>query len=248
MQRRAALTAAATVSLAAVAVSTGIAVNLGILRSGTTGAGDLALAAEKSPVASATTGQRAARAARATSTLPAVPETEYQTYYQDVAVPVAAPAGDPAPEPSDPPAPAPTSGTQPPGGGNDDGDGHEAGDDGNDDDPDAGAGDGHSPPSGAPATTSPTTRPAAPPTTSAPSSLVTYSAGGAGTVTADVSGNSMSIVSTSPASGWTAHVVRSSGHEVSVEFQGPDAEIKWKAKVENGRVEVEVEYEDRGDD
>ncbi|MCZ7536894.1 MAG: hypothetical protein M5T61_14000 [Acidimicrobiia bacterium] len=61
MQRRAALTAAATTSLAAIAVTTGIAVNLGILRSGTEGAGDLALAAEKSPAATVTTGQRAAR-------------------------------------------------------------------------------------------------------------------------------------------------------------------------------------------
>ncbi|MCZ7536895.1 MAG: hypothetical protein M5T61_14005 [Acidimicrobiia bacterium] len=166
--------------------------------------------------------------------------TEYLTYYQDIPAPAATPAGVPAEGPAESPDPEPSPATGP--SGNDE-PSHGDGDEDHDGDDSDGL-----PTTGAPVATSPTTRPTAPPTTPAPSSVITYNAGDAGTVTADIRGDTMSIVSTSPANGWTARIERSSGQEVKVKFDGPGGEVKWKAHVENGRVDVEIEYENEGDD
>jgi len=87
MKRSAAITAAATASLAAVAVTTGIALNLGILGHGTTDAAGVALVAEKSRSTAAALSSTAATRPRATT---AVPQTEYLTIYEDIPAPAAA--------------------------------------------------------------------------------------------------------------------------------------------------------------
>lgn len=239
MKRRAALTAAGTVSLAAVALSVGIAVNLGILNSGTTGAGDLTLAAEQAPTSTPITKPATMPATSAaletTTTIPPEPLTEYVTYYQDIPAPA-------APAPAAPAAASPPPARELPAESGSDGS-----DGGSDEDTD-GPPDGGSSPSTTPATTTPTTPAAAPPTTADPPSAVSYSAAGAGTITAEVSRNTMTIVSTSPSNGWTASVTRSSGQEVSVRFTGPDGTVYWKAHVEDGGVEVEMESGNEGDD
>ena len=56
----------------------------------------------------------------------------------------------------------------------------------------------------------------------------------------------MTIVSTSPANGWTANVTRASGQEVSVTFTGPSGTVIWTAHVEDGGVKVEVQTEGEG--
>ena len=231
MQRRTALMAAGSVSLAVVTASLGIAVNLGILQSGTTGVGDLAYASKESPAQDSAGSGRAQRASEATTTTAAA---EVLTYFEDVVDP-AAPAG-PSVEPPTT-IPAGTGGAPPavgaaPGedaGGNQPGTGNDGGGDGN-----------------APPETAPTTAPPAPATT-APPVTRTYDAGGAGTVTAQVAQDTLRVVATSPASGWTASVAVSSGHEVLVEFTGPGGKVLWKAQVENGQVSAEIETEG-GDD
>ncbi len=243
MKQRAALTAAGTVSLAAVALSVGIAVNLGILNSGTTGAGDLTLAAEQAPTSTPATTPATSAALETTTTIPPEPLTEYVTYYQDIPAPA-------APAPEAPAAASPPPAREPPaesGSDGSDGGGGSGTNGGSDEDTD-GPPDGGSSPSTTPATTTPTTPATAPPTTADPPSAVSYSAAGAGTITAEVSRNTMTIVSTSPSNGWTASVTRSSGQEVSVRFTGPDGTVYWKAHVEDGGVEVEMESGNEGDD
>jgi len=104
MKRNAAITAAATASLAAVAVSMGIALNLGILSSGNSGGGNVALAAEKSPAP--TTAAAPTTVALPPPTTAPQPQTEYVTVYEDIFGPAAAAAPAPA-IPAPVPAPAP---------------------------------------------------------------------------------------------------------------------------------------------
>lgn len=244
MQRRTALTAAGSISLAAVAVSLGIAVNLGILRSGTKGVGDLAYATRTSPDAATTTSERRAPARTTLTTTTAA--TEYVTYYQDVPAPAAPRA--PSPEPADTTAPPGASSPATDDDPDDDSGGPGGGQPAEGDDPDGDADEGDveddDSDDGGPAATTPPTTTA--PTTSrpAPASTTSYDAGGAGTVTAQVSSYSMKVVGTSPASGWTATVKAGTGEEVLVEFTGPGGKVIWKAHVEAGHVSVELEVED----
>ena len=222
MTRRTALTAATAVSLAAVTGTVGIALNLGILRSGSAGAGDLKLAAQQAP--STTTTARNARVAQTAA--PAVsataPATEYVTYYQDVPAPATPPAAAPAPAvaPAQPTAdPVPTrGGIGTPGGETEDG-------------------------SQPPATTEPSTTEPTPPTTAPRVSTVSYEVGGAGTVTAEISASSMRVLGTTPANGWSATVSQGTGQEVSVVFTGPGGRLIWKAHLEDSGVQVEIETE-----
>ena len=240
MQQRTALTVAGSVSLAAVAVSLGIAVNLGILRSGTKGVGDLAYATQTNPdTATPASARDGAGSPSTVATTTTTTATEYVTYYQDVAAPAARQATAPAPADTTAPPGAASPATddgrvcgQPRGGSDsrgDDDDEDVEDDDSDDDGPTA---------TTPPATTAPTTPPPA------PASTKSYDAGGAGTVTAQVSSQSMKVVGTSPASGWTAAVKAGTGQEVLVEFTGPGGTVIWKAHVEAGRVSIELEVED----
>ena len=240
MQQRTALTVAGSVSLAAVAVSLGIAVNLGILRSGTKGVGDLAYATQTNPdtatPASARDGPGSPSTVATTTTTTA---TEYVTYYQDVAAPAARQATAPAPaDTTAPPGAASPATDDGPGSGQPMGGCDSRGDDDDDDVEDDDSDDDGPTATTPPATTAPTTPPPA------PASTKSYDAGGAGTVTAQVSSQSMKVVGTSPASGWTAAVKAGTGQEVLVEFTGPGGTVIWKAHVEAGRVSIELEVED----
>ncbi len=79
--------------------------------------------------------------------------------------------------------------------------------------------------------------------TTAPSQdgIQVIAAGPAGTVTVEIAGNVLTVVSIDVADGWT-YDVRTEGDEVKVEFRNADGtEIEVEAELEHGLLEVKVE-------
>ena len=68
----------------------------------------------------------------------------------------------------------------------------------------------------------------------------TYSAGAAGSVTVSSNGTTLTVVSVSPASGWTPEVETASGPQVEVTFENGNDRIDFKAEINNGQIVTEV--------
>ena len=92
-----------------------------------------------------------------------------------------------------------------------------------------------------------TTAPAAPVQAAAPvaATQATYAAADAGTVTLDTAGDVLTIVSVTPAAGWT--VTKSEPEDsmnVEVKFQSGTIEVEFKANMQFGVVSPSVEVKD----
>ncbi len=61
-------------------------------------------------------------------------------------------------------------------------------------------------------------------------------------------GNSVTLISAVPSSGFTAEVDKAGPSEVKVEFNSSSHESDYKAKIENGFLDIETEeHEEDGD-
>lgn len=89
-------------------------------------------------------------------------------------------------------------------------------------------------------TNAPTAAPTPSPTTSpAPDQVQTYSVAEAGSVTLRLSGGSLTIVTISPAAGWTATIDEQSPPEI--DFRSGDQRWRFSAQVEDGSIRTSVE-------
>jgi hypothetical protein len=72
-------------------------------------------------------------------------------------------------------------------------------------------------------------------------SPTSYQVGTAGTVTVQISGGQLVLLSATPASGWHAEVDRADGEEIRVEFENGEADAEFEATAHNGELRVRVE-------
>jgi hypothetical protein len=96
-------------------------------------------------------------------------------------------------------------------------------------------------------TTTPTTSPAP---SSAPGTGGTrsFDAAGAGTVAYTVSGDTLTLVSATPAGGWVVEVEQASGREVELDFRSGDQRVQVNVEFEDGGVRERVRLRDDSDD
>ena len=95
-----------------------------------------------------------------------------------------------------------------------------------------------------PNSTSPTSTVASPPTTSSTSTTTTKLVGG--TVTVQQSGNSVTLISAVPISGFTADIEKAGPSKVEVKFKSSSHESKYQAEIRNGVLDIQIEEDEEG--
>jgi hypothetical protein len=75
----------------------------------------------------------------------------------------------------------------------------------------------------------------------------TFDAAGAGTVTVDVSGGQLSLVSAVPNSGWQVEVEQAAGREVELDFRMGSQRVQVNVELEDGTVRERVRFRDNAD-
>lgn len=97
-------------------------------------------------------------------------------------------------------------------------------------------------------TTEPSVRPSTPPTTAAATTVVAQSTqsftGQGGTITVRLQGGSLTLVSYTTASGFTADVRHSAGEEIEVRFESPTHTTRIRVELEDGTMHPQIEEDD----
>ena len=75
----------------------------------------------------------------------------------------------------------------------------------------------------------------------------TFDAAGAGTVTVNVSGGQLSLVSAVPNSGWQVEVEQAAGREVELDFRKGSQRVQVNVELEDGAVRERVRFRDDAD-
>ncbi|MSO88303.1 MAG: hypothetical protein EXQ71_12440 [Acidimicrobiia bacterium] len=79
----------------------------------------------------------------------------------------------------------------------------------------------------------------------APSAVVTsHSLGAAGTLILAVQDGTVTVISVQMTEGWTYETKKQTPDEVELDFQRADTELSFRARLENGRLRVEIDEDD----
>ena len=67
-----------------------------------------------------------------------------------------------------------------------------------------------------------------------------------GTVTVQQSGNSVTLISAVPISGFTADIEKAGPSKVEVKFKSSSHESKYQAEIRNGVLDIQIEEDEEG--
>lgn len=74
-----------------------------------------------------------------------------------------------------------------------------------------------------------------------PDGTRTYQAGAAGSITVQISGGWLSLVTVNPGPGWSHEVEKSRPDDIEVEFDNGDDDVKIRVRNHDGQLEVRVD-------